>query len=149
MGVIEQMVDAKPGTPVAAAMAARANLLQASEANYAAVLTPQDPGGISHATRFMLAERIAHLHGDDRLAAHYAGHGTLPPDLPTDTRTTAILRHIDMVTTSPRDATRGDITALQQAGVPDADIVRISQVVAFVSYQVRLIAGLRLMGATP
>ena len=143
MGVIEQMVDAQPGSPVAEAMAARAALLQASEANYAAVLTPQDPGGLSHQARFMLAARIARLSGDDRLAAHYAGHSE-PPE---DARMPAILRHVDLVTLSPRDATADDIATLQQAGVADADIVRLSQVVAFVSYQVRVIAGLRLMGA--
>ena len=143
MGVIEQMVNAQPGSPVAEAMAARAALLQASEANYAAVLTPQDPGGLSHQARFTLAARIARLSGDDQLAAHYAGHG----EVPVDACMAAILRHVDLVTLSPRDATADDIAILQQAGVAEADIVRLSQVVAFVSYQVRVIAGLRLMGA--
>ena len=146
MGVIEQMVEAAPGSPAAAAMAERTALLQASEANYAAVLTPQDPGGLSHPERFALAARIAQLSGDAKLAAHYTAHAA---NLPADARMTAILRHTDLVTLTPKDATAADIAALQEAGVDTADIVRLSQIIAFVSYQVRVIAGLRLIGAAP
>ncbi len=146
--VIEQMVDVAPGSPLAEALATRAGLMQASQANYAAVLTPQDPGGLSHQERFALACRIARLNGDERLAAHYAdaaGGVTADPD--ASARMAAILRHVDLVALTPRDATPSDIAALQNAGVATADIVRLSQVIAFVSYQVRVIAGLRLMGA--
>jgi uncharacterized protein YciW len=68
-GLIEQMVDVAPGSPLADALAARAALIQASQANYTAVLAPQDPGGLSHQQRFGLAARIARLSGDDRLGA--------------------------------------------------------------------------------
>lgn len=143
--VIERLIGAAPGSPVAEAMAARATLMQASQANYAAVLTPEDPGGLPQPLRFALAARIARLGGDAELAAHYAAGGTLPE---ADARLTAILRHVDLIATSPREATRADIEALKAAGVAPDDIVRLSQVIAFVSYQLRLIAGLRLMGAT-
>lgn len=143
--VIERLIGAAPGSPVAEAMAARANLMQASQANYAAVLTPKDPGGLPQPLRFALAARIARLGGDAELAAHYAAGGALPK---ADARLTAILRHVDLIATSPREATRADIAALTAAGVSPDDIVRLSQVIAFVSYQLRLIAGLRLMGAT-
>jgi len=61
----------------------------------------------------------------------------------------AILRHVDLIAATPREATRADIAALQAAGVATGDIVRLSQLIAFVSFQLRLIAGLRLMGAAP
>lgn len=144
--VIEQLIDAAPGSRVAEAMAARAPLMQASQANYDAVLTPQDPGGLSQPLRFALAARVARLGGDAQLAAHYAAGGALPE---SDASMTAILRHVDLIATTPRDATKADIAALQAAGVATGDIVRLSQLIAFVSYQLRLIAGLRLMGATP
>jgi uncharacterized protein YciW len=35
--------------------------------------------------------------------------------------------------------------ALRTAGLDDADIVRLSELIAFVSYQIRVVAGLRLM----
>jgi len=147
--VIEQLIDAAPGSPVEEAMAARAALMQASQANYDAVLTPQDPGGLSQPLRFALAARVARLGGDSKLAAHYAAGGALPETDASwhDALMIAILRHVDLIATSPRDATQADIAALQAAGVPTGDIVRLSQLIAFVSYQLRLIAGLRLTGA--
>lgn len=149
MNVIEQMAGVTPGSAAADAMAARAVLLQASQDNYGAVLTPKDPGGLSHAERFRLAAHIALLSGDDQLAAtyaHSANAGSAGSGL-ADPRTAAITRHVDLVTRTPRDATAADIAALQSAGVTPADIVRLSQLIAFVSYQVRVIAGLRLMAA--
>ncbi len=149
--VIEQLIDVVPGSPVAEALEARAALLQASQANYDAVLTPQDPGGLSQALRFALAARVARLGGDAALAAHYLAGGALPASDPSwqSAAMSAILRHVDLIATTPRDATAADVAALQAAGVATADIVRLSQLIAFVSYQLRLIAGLRLMGATP
>ena len=45
----------------------------------------------------------------------------------------------------PKDATASDIAALKNAGIPEDDIVRLSELIAFVNYQVRVLAGLRLM----
>jgi len=62
-----------------------------------------------------------------------------------DARLKAIIRHTDLITTNPKEATAEDIAALRAAGLDDADIVRLSELIAFVSYQVRVVAGLRLM----
>ncbi len=136
--VIQDAVDVVPE-----AVAMRANLMAASQANYDAVLTPADPGGLSYRDRQAIAGRICRLNNESRLAAHYGGAGLDGGD----PRMAAMLRHVDLVTCSPKDATRADIVALQRAGVADADIVRLSQLIAFVNYQVRVVAGLRLMGA--
>ncbi len=131
------------GPAAASVMAHRADLMAASQRSERAVVAPNDPGGLPHAERRAIAARIARLNGDAALAAHYgpedAGFG--------DARGTAILRHVDLLTQRPKDATRGDIAALRAAGVSEPDIVRLSQLVAFVNYQVRVIAGLRLIGA--
>ena len=39
----------------------------------------------------------------------------------------------------------GDVAALQSIGMNDPDIVRLSQLIAFVSYQIRVVQSLRLM----
>jgi uncharacterized protein YciW len=130
------------GPKAAPVLAHRAELMAASLRNQRAVLAPDDPGGLAPAARLFLASRIARLNGDDALAAHYAG-GAAPAD---DARWPAILRHVDLVTTRPKDATPADIAALRDAGVADPDIVRLSQLIAFVNYQVRVIAGLKLIG---
>ena len=49
------------------------------------------------------------------------------------------------MTLSPKDAKEDDISALKSAGLDDADIVRLSELIAFVAYQIRVVIGLRLM----
>ncbi|MCS5667571.1 MAG: hypothetical protein NZ876_09310, partial [Dehalococcoidia bacterium] len=60
-------------------------------------------------------------------------------------RMKAIIRHTDLVTLNPKDATAEDVSALRSAGLDDADIVRLSELIAFIAYQIRVVAGLRLM----
>src|SRR5262249_30990061 len=57
------------------------------------------------------------------------------------------VRHADLLTTAPASAGPSDLQALKDAGFSPAGIVSLSQVIAFVSYQLRLIAGLRALGA--
>ena len=57
----------------------------------------------------------------------------------------AIIRHTDLVTINPKDAVIEDVAALPAAGLDNADIVQLSELIAFVSYQARVVAGLRLV----
>ena len=51
----------------------------------------------------------------------------------------------DQVATRPSAITAADIQNLQDAGIADADIVRLTELNAFLAYQIRLDAGLALM----
>ena len=62
-----------------------------------------------------------------------------------ENRVKAILRHTDLVTVDPKEAAQDDISALKSAGITEPDIVRLSELIAFVGYQVRVVKGLRLM----
>jgi uncharacterized protein YciW len=44
-------------------------------------------------------------------------------------------------------ATAGHLRELQEAGLEPRDIVTMSQLVAFIAYLTRVLAGLRLMGS--
>jgi uncharacterized protein YciW len=55
---------------------------------------------------------------------------------------------VDRLTQEPRAADEGDIQALQAAGLGARDIVTIAQLIAFLSFQVRLLAGLRVLAET-
>lgn len=155
--VIAAVTEAAAHPAIAAALAGRAELMAASQRSYQAVVAPRDPGGLNQAERLALACRIARLNGDGALAEHYrqalgddaAAMAVLAvPDAPPpdDMRLAAMLRHVDLVTRDPKRATRDDLAALQAAGIAQADIVRLTQLIAFVNYQVRVIAGLRLIG---
>ncbi len=158
MTLIETLVSVKPGSALAEAMEKRAEILRLSEAAHDAVLLPRNPGGLSHGLRAALAARMARQNHNEALARHYdalverAGEpATAPLSSPgttaEDPRVAEIVRHADRLTVAPREATRADIEALRTSGVADADIVRLSELAAFVNYQVRVIAGLALIGA--
>ena len=150
------------GPALAEVLAERAEIMRLSQAAHDAVLLPHAPGGISHAERAALAARMARWHRDEALEVHYrerlakAGEistlaavatGAAPAQAAQDARLRAIIRHVDLVTLAPKDATKADIAALVAAGVAEPDIVRLAELIAFVNYQVRVIAGLRLLEA--
>lgn len=65
-------------------------------------------------------------------------------------RLAAALAHVHMLVFHPRDASPAHLQSLLDAGWSNAGIVTISQLVAFLSFQIRTIAGLRILaGATP
>ncbi|WP_186421261.1 hypothetical protein [Bosea sp. CS1GBMeth4] len=160
--LIETLAGA--GSGLSDALAERAEILRLSQAAHDAVLLPRAPGGLSHGERAALAARIASANTDATLAGHYrallrrAGEspallaiadGAVPAAevAGADGRLRAIVRHVDLVTLSPKDATRADIAALVDAGLAEPDIVRLAELIAFVNYQARVIAGLRLLGS--
>lgn len=63
-------------------------------------------------------------------------------------RLAAALEHAHMLVLHPRDAAPEHLQALLDAGWSTPDIVTLSQLVAFLSYQVRVAAGLRTLAAT-
>lgn len=145
-----------PAGPAGPAVNLRRRVLEMTQEAEDAVLRPRAPGSWPHALRAALAARIAALNGDGALARHYAAgaeHFAAVADPDEDGAARGlgpVLAFVDKVASRTRDVGAEDIAALQASGVSDADIVRLSELDAFVSYQVRLIAGLRLMaGETP
>lgn len=146
------------GSKLAGVVEGRADIMALTQATEAAVLTPRVAGGLSHVERAALACRMAHLNGEQHLAAHYdtllstfddgIGRRIADPAFKgdSDQRLAALIRHVDLVTLAPRDASGDDIEALRQAGIAEADIVRLAELIAFINYQSRVVAGLRLLG---
>lgn len=62
-------------------------------------------------------------------------------------RLTAALAHAHLLVLHPRDAGPEDLESLARAGWSRAGIVTLSQAVAFLTYQIRLIHGLRQLAA--
>ncbi|MCK1654715.1 CMD domain protein [Bradyrhizobium sp. 149] len=68
------------------------------------------------------------------------------PDL--GDRLVAALEHAHLLVFRPRDAAAADMKALLAAGWSNTGIVTFSQLVAFLSFQVRTVTGLRVLGAS-
>ncbi|PWK71551.1 hypothetical protein [Aminobacter sp. AP02] len=156
--VIAGIVGVEPGSELAAVVAGRADIMALTQQTHDGALTPVEPGGLSHAERAALACRIAKINDDKDFEEHFeallekagaSGDTARIADIWFDggnnARFKALIRHVDLVAHAPKDATRRDIELLQEAGLTDADIVRLSELVAFCSYQIRVAAGLRLM----
>ncbi|MDJ0631285.1 MAG: hypothetical protein QNJ44_23725 [Rhodobacter sp.] len=140
-----------PGGEAAAAAETRANIFDMTRIAEDAVLRPRDTGPWSHPLRAALAARIARLNGENALAEHHmAAAGDFaaladPADDGASRGCGAVIAFMDKVAARTRDVQVRDITALQSAGIADADIVRLAELNAFLAYQLRVIAGLRLM----
>jgi uncharacterized protein YciW len=151
--VVAKAASISASSALAEVLSGRSDILELTERSHDAALTPEDPGGLTHAERAALACRIAKLNNEEVLARHYqnmigGGNQAIAEtgfDGGDDARLKALVRHTDLVTLDPKRAASGDVTALQSAGLGDSDIVRLSQLIAFVSYQIRVVAGVRLM----
>jgi CMD domain protein len=157
--VIDNVLRLEPSSPVAQLREKRAELKRLTQSSYVAALRPKDPRNFSYAKRAALACRMARLWKSAELADHYAAllekeGSDAVLEAVADPRSTpggggarlkAILRHVDMVTLSPKKATRADIDALYAAGLDDRDIVTLAGLIAFVNYQVLVVAGLRML----
>ena len=121
------------------------------------IFTPADDGGLTRAERAAAALRIAALLRDDVLEAHYGERlaaldpgGALANSIAgiariTDARWDAIVAHVDLVTRGPGSAERKDVDNLHAAGLSSHAIVSLSQLIAYVNFQSRVLAGLRML----
>ena len=129
----------------------RSNIFTMSDAAEDAVLRPKEYGAFDHGMRAALAARIASQHQEDDLARRYmedAGNfkKIANPAYKGETKDLeSILSFMDKVAEDTRNVEAEDITALKSVHVNDADIVRLAELNSFMAYQIRLIAGLRLM----
>ncbi|MGC3937256.1 hypothetical protein ACOTTU_05575 [Roseobacter sp. EG26] len=147
-------VGVLPQGSLADAVAGRRNIFEMSQSAEEAVLRPKDYGAFGHDLRAALAARVARQAGQGALADHYAADAGDKVPLADPDNSEADLEHIlsfvDKVANRTRDIVAEDVEDLRAAGVSDADIVRLCELVAFLAYQCRVIAGLRLMqGTTP
>ena len=132
------------------AVSTRSNIFVMTQLAESAVLRPLEYGMFPHDVRAALAYRIAISAGETRLAEYYAALAGDKFNLsdyimiegePEST----LIPFIDKAANDTKNIVAEDISKLQAVGVSDADIVRLCELIAFVAYQVRVAAGLRLM----
>ncbi len=154
-----QLASIAPDSPVAAILASRPTIAGNAQRSYETLLAPEDPAGVSRYERALLALRVAVLTpspavverqraqlrqlgaGEDAIRAieGFPDGGELPP------RQAALLRFTDLLTVTPAAASPADIAALKTAGFGPRDIVTIAQLISFESFEVRALAGIRLL----
>jgi len=157
--VIDSVLGLEAGSELKALREKREKLKALTQSSYLAALRPKEPRNFPYALRAAIAARMSALWKADELAAHYRGlleqegstaellnvadSGWAPED--GQSRLAAILRHVDLVTLTPKAATRANIEALHAAGLDDRDIVTLAGLIAFVNYQILVVAGLKML----
>jgi CMD domain protein len=156
--LLDQLAGLMPGSARAQVRAQRTEVAAFTQGSYDTLLNPVDPAGVSLVERTTIALRVAVLEQSAPLIEHYRQqlaergasaeliaaieHFPAGGELPA--RTAALLQHVDRVTTAPRTATPAHLAKLQTYGLSARDLVTIGQLIAFLSFQVRLLAGLQL-----
>jgi CMD domain protein len=157
--LLNTLAGIEPDSPLGELRAQRGEIARYIQGSYNALLEPADGSGVSAIERGLIALRVAFLTGSDPLIEHYRAHlaelgasadlvaeieHTTPGD-PLSPRMVAVLQHVDLLTNAPDEATPAHLAKLQAQGLSTPDIVTISQLIAFLSFQVRTLAGLQLL----
>jgi CMD domain protein len=157
--IVDSAAGLAPASPIAALRRQREVFVRHTQGSHDVLITPADPAGVSLIERAAVALRVASIEQDAALIGQYrtrlrqvgadaatldaAEHGAEAMDV--QPHLAAILRHATLVATAPGSADQARLDALRNAGLAPRDIVTIVQIVAFVSYQVRVVAGLRAL----
>ena len=146
--VIDRAAGLAPGDPLYAARRFRAKVVDATQASHDALLRDPVPG-LSTEDRLRVAAHACTIAGATTLAQHYDALLAESPGraAPSSPALPAALHFAATLTTDPRLGDRAALEPLKKAGLGDAAIVALAQLVAFLSYQLRVVAGLKAMRA--
>jgi uncharacterized protein YciW len=147
--VIDRAAGLAPGDPLHAARRFRAKVVEATQASHGALLH-EPVEGLSTADRLRVAAHVCKIAGAASLAQHYGDLLADAPgrDAPPSPALPAMLRFAAALTTDPRLGDRAALEPLRGAGLGDAALVALAQLVAYLAYQLRVVAGLQAMRAT-
>lgn len=132
-------------SPVQGLRQARAKVTDATEGSYQALFAEDLPGSLSLQERLLVAEYASQLTPQPELAAHYLQRLQALPASEDSPRLKAILDFTRTLVLAPVEGDRQALTALLDAGLETVDVVTLGQLIAFISYQVRLASGLKAL----
>lgn len=137
----------------------RETVYAGTDAAQQAFFVSEDIGGLRAVDRAVVALVTAALSGSDSLVRHYAnlaielgleqGMAALLGKSDwsgiSDQRLRAMLNYAEVLVSRPIEGDREALERLADFGLTTKGIVILSQLIAFVTYQVRLAAGLKLL----
>jgi len=158
--VADQVAGLVPGSATHALRHQRDKVAAATQGSYDALFDPALPG-LPLAERLLVALYAARLAPSPELAAHYrqrlvaAGADAArievaergDPATLADARLRAMLDFTRALIEKPVDGDEAALRTLPAAGLSTPDVVTLAQLIAFLSYQVRLVAGLKALNA--
>ncbi|HEJ9094331.1 TPA: alkylhydroperoxidase domain protein [Serratia odorifera] len=145
--LLATLADIDSDSALAQARATRQAAGEAIQSSYHALFHAAADDEFPRAERLLLAQRVSEWHGVHALAAHYGDALRQTAQRPQENaeRLRAALDHAERLAFTPAQAEPQHLQGLQQAGWSLAAIVTLSQLIAFVSFQSRLLYGYRLL----
>lgn len=156
--VIDQAVPLAEGDALYALRRQRPKIVDATQGSYAGMFAPT-VAGVSVVERLLIALHACRLSSASALAAHYrarlqaegadaalvaaAEGGAAAPDA----RVATLLAFTAKLIVRPIEGDRRAVQSLADAGLAPAAIVAVGQLIAFLSYQIRVVAGLQALTA--
>ena len=157
--IIDQIVGLAPGSPLHALRHQRDKVAAATQGSYDAMFDPSVLG-LSVTERLLVALHACRLSQAGELAEHYRSRLTAlkvdPGLLPiaessgaaaASPRVQAMLAFTHTLITNPIEGDKPALMKLVEAGLSTPATVALAQLIAFVSYQLRVVAGLNAMKA--
>ncbi|MFI5447328.1 CMD domain protein [Polaromonas sp. UC242_47] len=155
--LIDTLAALPAGSAVFAVRHQRDKVVAATQGSYDSIFDPALSGAPSLAERLLAAHDIARLAGSAVLQAHYrerlqtlpltsaqqAAQGGQPPN--GDPRLQAILGFTRTLTERPVEGDQAALLQLPAAGLTTPEVVALAQLIAFVAYQLRVVAGLQAL----
>jgi len=153
--ILNQLLGIADGSPLAELRAQRPEATTHMEGSYRALFVNESKTTVTRSERFAVALRVASLHAEPVLVERYAA-GVGSPELAASVRAgpaasglsprlKAMLTHADLLVIRPAAATSDDLLRLKANGLSDPEVVTVSQVIAFLSFQLRVFAALALL----
>lgn len=154
--LLDRLLDIQPGTHLHAVRHARNKVASATQGSQDLFFDPALENNLSVSERRWVAYYAARLTPQATLTAHYleqlqvlgvdevvrAAVDSGAIETLNDARLRAILSFTRTLIESPVHGDQAALQALQHEGLSTAEIVVLAQLIAFLSYQVRLAAGL-------
>lgn len=155
--LIDSVLGLSPQSSTYAARVFRDKVRDGTQASYEALFSPELH--LDLAVRWLVAVYATQLTQAKELHQHYLAQAqqakvpnqwldAVAADQPTtvsDPIVQAILIFTRTLTLKPIEGDKNAIQQLEQAGVPTPDCITLSQLIAFLAYQVRLVTGLKAM----
>lgn len=157
--LIDSLLGLTPGSETYEARRFRDTALTGTQASYDAIFGQNISLPLS--TRLLVAVYVSGLSNAEELTDHYVEEAekalvplnwvsaVLKDDLSDihDSVIQAILLFTRTLTLNPLDGDQQALLDLQSAGVSTQDCIALAQLIAFLSYQIRLVTGLKAMQA--
>lgn len=144
--LLDSLAEIAPGSELAAARQTRDAATRHTQGSYEALFSASVvQGKLTLAVRFWLAAQIASWLRDSILQRYYEQRAKASVAPNVTPALNAALAHARTLTLHPVSAQASDLQALLDAGWAEDDIVTLSQLTAFISFQSRLLRGYRLL----